>query len=199
MTEQTSLGHEADQALVHPYLRPQTGAGGAPALPGGSFPGRPPLAGAGPTPPGPDDRASVNVAEPVTSACGRVGDLPERWRACAQPHAAGPAARFLERPYRSTWREQTSTLHLHGVLDELSAPALLDDLLGLLADGGAVLVDLTDVELLSAAGVGVLVAGLTQADAQDVRLDLLAGPGGMAQRILTICGVPHRLVGSALA
>ena len=63
----------------------------------------------------------------------------------------------IERPYSSTWDEQTATLHVHGTLDELSAHAFRDDLLTQVPVGGSMLVDLTNVDLFPSAAVGALV------------------------------------------
>jgi len=98
----------------------------------------------------------------------------------------------IERPYTSTWDEHTATLQVHGVLDELFAHAFRDDLLRRMPVGGSMLVDLTNVDLFPSAAVGALVAGMKQATAVGSRMEVLVAAGGVAQRVLTICGVGHR-------
>jgi anti-anti-sigma factor len=98
----------------------------------------------------------------------------------------------IERPYSSTWDEHTATLQVYGVLDELSAHTFRDDLLTRLPVGGSMLVDLTSVDLFPSAAVGALVAGMKQATAVGSRMEVLVAAGGVAQRVLTICGVGHR-------
>jgi anti-anti-sigma factor len=99
----------------------------------------------------------------------------------------------VERPYSSTWDQRTATLHVRGAVDELSAHAFRDDLLTALPVGGSMFVDLTSVDLFFSAAVGALVAGMKQAAAAGSRLEVLVAAGGVAQRVLTICGLPHRL------
>jgi anti-anti-sigma factor len=98
----------------------------------------------------------------------------------------------IERPYSSTWDEHTATLHVHGAIDELSAHAFRDDLLTHPPVCGSMLVDLTNVDLFPSAAVGALVAGMKQATAAGNRIEVLVAAGGVAQRVLTICGLPHR-------
>jgi anti-anti-sigma factor len=106
--------------------------------------------------------------------------------------SAGRSWATAERPYLSTWDERTATLHVQGALDGLSAHVFLDDLLGQLPVGGTMVVDLTDVDLFPSAAVGALFAAMTQATAAGSRIEVLVVAGGVAQRVLTICGVPHR-------
>jgi anti-anti-sigma factor len=106
--------------------------------------------------------------------------------------SANRSSTTLERPYSSTWDERTATLHVQGALDELSAHAFRDDLLTQLPVGGSMLVDLTNVDLFPSAAVGALVAGLKQATAAGSRIEVLVAAGGVAQRVLAICGLPHR-------
>jgi anti-anti-sigma factor len=138
-------------------------------------------------------RGPVVLAEP---------DDPERLAASAADRRGAAAVRTamptgrswttIERPYSSSWDEHTATLHIHGTLDELSAHAFRDDLLTHPPVCGSMLVDLTNVDLFPSAAVGALVAGMKQATAAGNRIEVLVAAGGVAQRVLTICGLPHR-------
>jgi anti-anti-sigma factor len=138
-------------------------------------------------------RGPVVLAEP---------DEEERLAATAADRRDAVAARTavstgrswttIERPYSSTWDEHTATLHVHGAIDELSAHAFRDELLTHLPVGGSMLVDLRNVDLFPSAAVGALVAGMKQATAAGSRIEVLVAAGGVAQRVLAICGLPHR-------
>jgi anti-anti-sigma factor len=106
--------------------------------------------------------------------------------------SAGGSWATVECPYLSTWDERTATLHVQGALDELSAHAFRDDLLTQLPVGGSMLVDLANVDLFPSAAVGALVAGMKHATAAGSRIEVLVAAGGVAQRVLTICRLPHR-------
>lgn len=88
---------------------------------------------------------------------------------------------------------ETRTLHVSGEVDELSGPALrecLDKYSSGYADDLAV--DLSDVDFLPSAGVGVLAVALRTASEQGSTLELVAAKGTIAQQVLNICGLPHR-------
>lgn len=53
-------------------------------------------------------------------------------------------------------------------------------------------VDLTDVDFLPSLGVGVLAVAMRTAQENGAEIDLVAGPGTIAQQVLSICGLPHR-------
>ena len=97
------------------------------------------------------------------------------------------------RPYSAMWDRENGTLHVHGVIDQVAARVFHEELVGRLEAAHRVVVDLNDVDLLSAAGVGALVAGMSRAAADGGRLEVLVGAGEVSQRVLTICGLPHRL------
>lgn len=95
-----------------------------------------------------------------------------------------------ERPFSAAYEPGTSTLTVGGAVDELAAPTFRDDLAAALAAGpGPVVVDLTDVDYLPSVAVSVLVAALA---AGGTPLELRATRGSIAQRVLELCGLPHR-------
>jgi anti-anti-sigma factor len=131
--------------------------------------------------------AEPENGEPTAGAADRRGAVAVRTAV-----SAGRSWTTVERPYLSTWDEHTATLHVQGTLDELSAHAFRDDLLTQLPVGGSMLVDLTNVDLFPSAAVGALVAAMKQATAAGSQIEVLVAAGGVAQRVLTICGLPHR-------
>jgi anti-anti-sigma regulatory factor len=138
-------------------------------------------------------RGPVVLAEPENRE--RLAASVADRRGGAAVQAAVPTGRSwttIERPYSSSWDEHTATLHIHGTLDELSAHAFRDDLLTKLPVGGSMVVGVTDVDLVARAAVGALVAAMKQATAAGSPIEVLVAAGGVAQRVLTICGLPHR-------
>ena len=107
--------------------------------------------------------------------------------------ADGRRATPTDGTYHSTL-DATGALRVHGTVDELSARAFLEDVLGLVrAGGGSGVVDLSDADFFSCAAAGALVAGWTRARGEGCRLEVVVGAGTVAQRVLTVCGLPHRL------
>jgi anti-anti-sigma factor len=96
-----------------------------------------------------------------------------------------------ERPFSAAYEPGTSTLTVGGAVDELAAPTFRDDLAAALAAGpGPVVVDLTEVDYLPSVAVSVLVAALAaKGGGAPV---LRAARGTIAQRVLELCGLPHR-------
>lgn len=100
-----------------------------------------------------------------------------------------------ERPYSITREGAPGTLRLHGTIDELSAPGFLDDLrvaMGRSGGAGTTLVDLRDVDYFCAAAVGALVSGWSRARASGASMEVVVRPGSVPQRVLSVCGMPHR-------
>lgn len=98
-----------------------------------------------------------------------------------------------ERPFSSAYEPGTSTLTVGGAVDELAAPAFRDQLDAALAAGpGPVVVDLTDVDYLPSVAVSVLVTALAAASPDTPAIALRAARGSIAQRVLELCGLPHR-------
>lgn len=87
-------------------------------------------------------------------------------------------------------------LVLRGELDEAGSSELRDVLgttwAALVGDTDATLdVDLSQVDFLPSAGVGVLARARGEARKVGVELVLIAAEGTVAQRVLTICRLPH--------
>lgn len=81
-------------------------------------------------------------------------------------------------------------LTLAGTIDEYA----VDDLrqrLAELADDDLVAVDLTAVDFLPSAGIGVLVKARSTVKQRGGSLDLVAPEGTPAQQVLRITGLPH--------
>jgi len=89
--------------------------------------------------------------------------------------------------------DETRTLHVSGEVDELSGPALRE-YLDKHSSGYSenLSVDLSDVDFLPSAGVGVLAVALRNASEQGSTLELIAAKGTIAQQVLNICGLPYR-------
>jgi anti-anti-sigma factor len=97
-----------------------------------------------------------------------------------------------DRPFGYTLSEDTRTLSLRGEVDEAAAVELRDLLRAITADlVGELRVDLTDVDFLPSVAIGVLAAARAAAAKGTGSIVLAAAPGSMAQRVLTICGLPH--------
>lgn len=86
---------------------------------------------------------------------------------------------------RSTSARPERRLSWHGAVDIDHAPAARRELLQALARGESVLIDLGAVERLDTAGLAVLVEGLQQAQAANLRLQLTQVGEGVA-RMLTL-------------
>lgn len=99
---------------------------------------------------------------------------------------------MLERPFAAVHDPATSRLVLTGAIDESSETAFTAALTGALADtpvdGRPLTIDLTDVDYLPSTAIAILVSTTRPA-----AVDLVAGPGTIAQRVLDICGLPHRV------
>lgn len=97
-----------------------------------------------------------------------------------------------ERPFSSAYDAGTSTLTICGAVDELAAPTFRADLAAATAAGGAgpVVVDLTEVDYLPSVAVSVLVSALGGPEGSVPVLR--ATRGTIAQRVLEMCGLPHR-------
>jgi len=98
-----------------------------------------------------------------------------------------------ERPLAFSYDSETRTLHVSGEVDELSGPALRATLGKHSGDyTEKLIVDLTDVDFLPSAGVGVLAVAMRNAEERGSDLELVAAKGTIAQQVLNICGLPHR-------
>ena len=99
-----------------------------------------------------------------------------------------------ERPLTFTFDEGSRTLRVSGEVDELSGPVLREALQQHSADYSKdLVVDLDDVDFLPSLGVGVLAVALRTAGERGSTLELVAAKGTIAQQVLNICGLPHRV------
>ena len=93
-----------------------------------------------------------------------------------------------ERPYLATFHPDTGWLAVHGEIGELDTANFRRDLLDAVAQSGhAVVVDLSDVDFLPSAAIGVMVGVLKGSAGQ---IQLAAAPQTIAARLLQICGLP---------
>jgi anti-anti-sigma factor len=99
---------------------------------------------------------------------------------------------MTQRPFSHELSDDGGTLTLHGELDEL-ATARLRQLFTTLTDELArgLRVDLSDVDFLPSAALGVLAAARNAADRTGGSLTFVATSGTIAQRVLTICALPY--------
>ena len=99
-----------------------------------------------------------------------------------------------ERPLTFTVDSDTRTLYVSGEVDELSA-VRLREALDTHSNGFAddLVVDLSDVDFLPSMGVGVLAVAARNAEERGSKFELVAGKGTIAQQVLNICGLPHRV------
>ena len=83
-------------------------------------------------------------------------------------------------------------LILHGDLDE-GATRELRDLVAKATDNltRELVIDLTDVDFFPSSAVGVLAKARDDARRHGAGITLVAAEGTVAQRVLTICGLPH--------
>ena len=101
---------------------------------------------------------------------------------------------MLERPFSSAYDPDAARLVLSGSVDELAAPVFRDALAAALsASPQGLEVDLSDVDYFPSVAVSVLV-GVLGPSAPAPQPELVAAPGTIAQRVLELCGLPHRTV-----
>lgn len=100
-----------------------------------------------------------------------------------------------ERPFSSTFHPATQTLAVAGAVDELARSAFRSDLAAAAAQCPEVLVvDLTEVDYFPSVAVSVLVDLMKNDGTGPAKVELRAGAGTIAQRVLQLCGLPHRTV-----
>ena len=101
-----------------------------------------------------------------------------------------------ERPYSSTFDSTTRRLLVRGAIDELSVPAFRADLdeAASTAEPGALTVDLGEVDYFPSVALGALVVAMKRDEhpEQTSKIEVLAAEGTIAQRVLELCGMPHR-------
>lgn len=94
-------------------------------------------------------------------------------------------------PYSADYDAGRRTLVVTGDIDEVTGPRLRESLTTLVEPGAPpVTVDLSDVTFLPSAAVSVLVTAVRAADQAGTGFQLVATPGTISHRVLTICGVP---------
>ena len=98
------------------------------------------------------------------------------------------------RPLALDYDADSSTLAVAGSVDE-SSGSVLRAALERYSDGYAkdLVVDLGDVDFLPSLGVGVLAVAMRTASEREASIELVAVDGTVAQRVLAISGMPHRL------
>src|ERR1700712_3229713 len=96
------------------------------------------------------------------------------------------------RPFSYALSGGARTASLHGDLDEGASVQLRALLRSITADlVGELRIDLTDVDFLPSAAVGVLASSQAAAARGSASIAFVAAEGTTAQRVLTICGLPH--------
>lgn len=98
-----------------------------------------------------------------------------------------------ERPLSSALDREAATLSFSGVLDEPGVPAFGSAIADAFTEvDGTLVIDLSDVDYLPSVAVSALLAATRREDGRTS--ELLAAEGSIAQRVLYICGLPHRTV-----
>lgn len=96
-------------------------------------------------------------------------------------------------PIALAYDETSGVLTVTGELDETSAAALRDALHQHTdAFARSLVVDLSGVDYLPSVAVGVVAKAMQQAEAHTQRIELVAAEATIAQRVLQVCGLPHR-------
>jgi anti-anti-sigma factor len=98
------------------------------------------------------------------------------------------------RPLALQYDADSSTLAVAGSVDE-SSGTLLRAALEKYSDGYSydLVVDLGDIDFLPSLGIGVLAVAMRTANERGASIELVAVEGTVAQRVLAISGMPHRL------
>ncbi|MGB0100832.1 MAG: STAS domain-containing protein [Nocardioides sp.] len=96
-------------------------------------------------------------------------------------------------PYAAAYDDTDGVLTVTGSVDELSGPAFREDL-AKASDGYArdLTVDLTGVDFFPSLAVGVLAVAAKQARTAGHSFDVVAAPGSIVARVLTISALPYR-------
>jgi anti-anti-sigma factor len=93
-----------------------------------------------------------------------------------------------ERPYSAEFDLADARLTVHGEIGELDTADFRRDLLDAVAHTEqTVVVDLSDVDFLPSAAIGVLVGAIKGAAGQ---IELVAAKQSIAGHLLSICGLP---------
>ena len=98
-----------------------------------------------------------------------------------------------DQSFSSSYDVATGVLSVAGDVDEISGPTLREAVNEYSAgfsrdlDG-----DLSDVTFLPSLAIGVLAVAMKSARENGTSFELVASEGSLAQRVLTICALPHR-------
>lgn len=96
-------------------------------------------------------------------------------------------------PYAASYDAEAGLLSVTGSVDELSGPAFRSDL-EKASDHFArdVTVDLTGVDFFPSLAVGVLAVAIKNARNAGHTIDVVAAPGSIVARVLTVSALPFR-------
>lgn len=97
-------------------------------------------------------------------------------------------------PFSLVFDEASDVLTVTGELDEISSAALRDAVQEHTRDyASSIVIDLSDVDYLPSVAIGVLAVSLQSAAAHGQSVELVAVEGSIAQRVLQVCAMPHRV------
>ena len=96
-------------------------------------------------------------------------------------------------PYAATYDASRALLTVSGSVDELSGPTFRSDM-EKYSDGYSrdLTVDLTGVDFFPSLAIGVLAVAAKNARNAGHQLDVVAAPGTIVARVLTISNLPYR-------
>jgi anti-anti-sigma factor len=94
--------------------------------------------------------------------------------------------------FGAVFDDESQSLVVSGEIDETSADRLRELIETHSDDSRPLVVDLSGVEYLPSAAVGVLATALEKAGSGGRSVELLADQGSIAERVLTVCALPHR-------
>ncbi|WP_139983976.1 STAS domain-containing protein [Nocardioides litoris] len=89
-----------------------------------------------------------------------------------------------------SFTESGDVLSLHGSVDEFALVDLREHLADTLAQGRVRYVEMSDVDLLPSAAIGILAAARADALKAGTPVDLVAADGTFAARVLRSVGIP---------
>jgi anti-anti-sigma factor len=96
------------------------------------------------------------------------------------------------RPMACDWDVVTCTLYVSGVADEVAADRLREAIAEASQDYTQKLtLDLAECDFLPSISIGVIVGAMHNATEHGSEIALVAAPGTIAERVLTIVGLPH--------
>ena len=100
-----------------------------------------------------------------------------------------------DEPFSVDHDDATSALMVVGEVDEAHAPVLREAIeRHSVSYTAELVVDLSGVTYLPSVAVGVIATARQKLQAAGESLDLVARDGSIAQRVLSVCALPHRAV-----